>query len=230
MRRLIMGKKQDVIPPEYTVYDYMYCASGKLVYETGRINLKKFDNLDGFSFEYKMYVNNSVGQGIFIWGSRTDSNFLSSFALYMMYQNANRIRVVDHNVAFEYTTNIPKMRPFTVKYTNSSTSPSYLQVDDNPVMACEWENGRITPNPIALFSNVVPEQSNNLTTNHRMYNLKLYDENMVLVGDYIPCTKVINGATRIGLYDKVTREFYTSSTASYTTVGNSNCAYRVANE
>lgn len=213
------------LPSGYTQYDYIGSSKKNLAYE-GKIVLRQYENLDGFSYDIMLCLLSSIEKGVAIWGSRTTSDYLTSYALYMSNDDANHFRTVAHNRYMLYDTAITKGTPFRLRFNNPQTSPATLQMNDGTVQSYEWTDPRITPSPIQLFCNAVDGTTSYNVPYIRIGRMKFMDENMKTVGLYIPC---VNSLNRIGMYDLVTDTFCTSSTASYTTVGDSSCPYTVGN-
>lgn len=213
------------LPSGYTRYDYIGSSKKNLEY-AGKIVLRPYENLDVFSYDITLCLLSSIEKGVAIWGSRTASDYLTSYAMYMSSADANHFRTVVHNMYMLYDTAITKGTPFRVRFNNPQTSPATLQMNDGTVQSYEWTDSRITPSPIQLFCNALYGSTSYNVPYIQIGRMKFMDENMKTVGLYIPC---VNSLNRIGMYDLVTDTFCTSSTASYTTIGDSNCPYSVGN-
>lgn len=213
------------LPSGYTQYDYIGSSKKNLAY-AGKIVLRQYENLDGFSYDIMLCLLSSIEKGVAIWGSRATSDYLTSYAMYMSSNDANHFRTIAHNRYMLYDTAITKGTPFRVRFNNPQTSPATLQMNDGTVQSYEWTDSRITPSPIQLFCNALDRTTSYNVPYIQIGRMKFMDENMKTVGLYIPC---VNSLNRIGMYDLVTDTFCTSSTASYTTVGDSSCPYTVGN-
>lgn len=213
------------LPSGYTQYDYVTSAKKNLEY-AGKIVLNAYDNLDVLSLRVKLLLQSSIEKDVAIFGSRTQSSYIYSYAVYMAPSDANHIRMVARQTSMVYSTAITKGTPFELKFDNPSVSPATLQIDDGEVESFAWtEQQTITP-PIALFCNALEGNSSYNVPYIQIGDIILSDADGNIVGYYVPCT---NDSNRIGMYDLVTDTFCTSSTASYTTVGNSSCPYSVGN-
>ena len=64
---------------------------------------------------------------------------------------------------------------------------------------------------IALFARIRGDELNGYSK-MRLYNCKFYEENDVLVRDFIPCKRKVDGV--VGLYDNVNQVFYKNAATS----------------
>ena len=78
-----------------------------------------------------------------------------------------------------------------------------------------------------LFSNPINDENSNLNSKTQFGEIKFYDLSGNIISHYFPVRR--NADNQIGLFDVIGQVFYTTSTASYATVGNSNCIYAVGN-
>lgn len=214
------------LPSGYTRYDYIQATKQVNLTNQQRIQLNSYPNLDGFSYDLRLAITSDVTKGTGFWGVRPESNWLSSYALYMSNDDADHIRTVAHGQYMLYDTAFVKGTPFNLKFRNPPTSPATLQIDDGTVQSYEWTTAKTTTGQIMLFTNVMDSQQGTMTLGKQIGTFRLYDENMATVGYYVP---VVNSSNRIGMYDLATDTFCTSVTASYTTVGNTNCPFVVGN-
>ena len=63
--------------------------------------------------------------------------------------------------------------------------------------------------------------------NRQIGNFKLFSLDGTLVGDYVPAKRLADNV--VGMFDRVDQIFYTTPTASYATLGDSDCFYEVGN-
>ena len=110
---------------------------------------------------------------------------------------------------------------------NPETSPFSARVNDGAIVTKEWTDSPEIPYGFSLFNNVPRDSTSALYINHsvRIGDIILRKADGECVGYYTPA---VNN-NKIGMYDQVTKQFYTASTANAVTVGNSACLYAVGN-
>ena len=117
----------------------------------------------------------------------------------------------------------------TIKFKNTSASPSKLSIDDGAEISVEWSNTNTISNKgLVLLMNPYNDTSNfNLAKFIRVGRVKLFDLTGTLVGDYVPCVRIADSV--MGMYDLIEQNFYTASTTAAVTIGNTDCKYAVGN-
>ena len=217
------------VPSTYTVWDYIESnassGSAYAVPYAGQIRLKQYDNLNAVSCEFAWMNKNTFTSGGCIFGRRTASGSASSFAFY----NGNNL------LGYHLHGNDSDPKPSAVmntvhivKYTNTSASPSSLQVDDSTPVSVVWVNNNTINADPCILTNPYDNSANfNLTYLTDVGYIKVFDSDGNLISHYIPALRTADNV--IGMYDIIDQTFYTASTASYATIGNSNQKYKVGN-
>ena len=110
---------------------------------------------------------------------------------------------------------------------NPETSPFSARVNDGEIVTKAWTDSPEIPYGMSLFNNVPRDSTSALYINHtiRIGDIILRKYDGECVGYYTPA---VNN-NKIGMYDQVTKQFYTAETAAAVTVGNSGCLYAVGN-
>ena len=220
------------LPSGYTRYDYiaMKAANNTQRAKATWITLNTLQNLDALSVDcyFSVKTLNSSLYGKYIWGVRKESDYLTSFALYMDTGNAGKeIAFVCHNKYLMPYSAINKTHKNKLRFINPATSPCTVQFNNGEMQNETWTTENTgNNNAISLFQNAASSATTGYVNGDAMIgDIILHDRSGNLVAYYVPC--VYNG--QIGMYDGVTQQFYSSSTASYTTISNSNCLYEVGN-
>lgn len=230
------------IPSGYTVYDYIqvanrsdYSSSTNNAVLASWIVLKDYDNLDVLSWNLKFETLTGYTRGSALIGARMNNEVTTGDAVYIGSTTSNSIgissdrsRMIAHGVSTVFSPHAITLDEVnTFVFTNTSESPSEFAFNGD-TSELPWTTTLTVTRGLTLFTNPTPTATSmTLQRFHRIGALKLYDLSGNLVGDYLPCVRTSD--TRIGMFDRVTQTFFTSSTASYTTVGNSSCYYTVGN-
>lgn len=213
------------VPTDYTKYDYIRAIGSTTVPNVTSkmwIALKQYANLNALSCEFAVLRRYGGTGGPAVFGRRSVSGALSSFAFYP--KNTE----LGYHLHGGEGTNPPSFTTDAVnivKYTNTSASPSSLQVNDNTPNSITWVNNNVLNLAPVLFMNPVNNNSDNMNVFLNLGYIKFFDLSGELVGHYIPVVR--NSDNRIGVFDVVEQAFYTTATASYSTVGNTDCMYAV---
>ena len=217
------------VPSGYTVYDYITIPnhiSAAQPKETWII-LKQYANLNVLSTEFVFKPITGHYDGSAVFGRRMANNATDSYAFY-----AKTGKLSWHAHGTASTTDA--LRPNTVeneinvvKYTNTSASPSRIQTNDNSPISITWANNDVLNLAPVLLNNPYGDTSFNLQELLQVGYIKFFDLSENLVGHYMPVVRTSDN--RIGMYDIIEQVFYTTSTASYSTVGNANCYYVAGN-
>lgn len=218
------------VPSTYTKHGYIKLLSTS---DKGRTNipkarwieLRKYDNLNAISCEIEAQSDSLyTGTRPAMIGRRSASGYASSFAFY---NNSNSSILGYHLHGSEVTQGPSFLQNVrnVIKYTNTSASPSSLKVNDGEAVSVVWNNNDTLNLALVLFGNPVNDSNADLSGSCRIGYIKIFDLSGDMIGYYIPVVRVADNV--IGMYDAVTQTFYTASTSSYATVGNSNCIYQV---
>lgn len=215
------------VPSAYTEYDYMQVTSEQYTKATDTwMRLKKYANLNAVSCEFKFKSLPQHYAGGALFGHRSASGGASSFAFYSGDNVVGyHLHGADAGAISGYipaTTN----EIHTVKYKNTAQSPSSLSVDDTTITINWVNNNTLNLDPV-MFTNPIAEGSINILAFNQVGDLKFYDLEGTLINYYTPVVRTSDNV--IGMYDMVEGTFYTPTTASVATVGNSNCFYAVGN-
>lgn len=236
-----MVKVYDKLPSEYQRYDYVWLpqSSGsssepRVGRTTGALMaLKQYSNLDELSYEIEfedkiVYPSN---YNVNLIGGRSYSGVTNSLAFYL---NGRYVGMV-HLHGLEIFTNLSYAlnTRYRVKYTNTTSSPSYISIGANSEDLA-WSNTVSIPNTrLHLFANPTPSDLSSMsnfaipTVRVKIGKVKIYDLNGNLINKYIPCIR--KSDNQIGMYDIIEGIFYTTYQAYYATLGNTNCIYEVGN-
>lgn len=216
------------VPAEYQVYDYIHAKGTTTISSVSSsmwIALKQYANLNALSCEFAvMRLSGMATAGPAVFGRRSASGALSSFAFYP------KDTELGYHLHGDEGTNPPGFTTdvvHIVKYTNTSESPSSLQVDNNTPVSITWVNNNTLNLAPVLFMNPTNNTTDTMAVQEKLGYIKFFDLSGNLVGHYFMTMR--KSDNRIGAYDIVDQVFYTSSTASYTTIGNSSCKYEVGN-
>lgn len=223
------------VPSGYTKYDYITLLKGASYDESVHIKLAPYANLDELSFDVTFKVLNGYVHDGVLFGARMDNSSVTGVAVYLGTVASQSVGLTDkctvvarNNTAFSSTSmNIDGINR--VIYNNNSSSPSHCTLNGSEPVELTWGQTLYTvTRPITLFGNPTPSSASAyLQEKRQIGNMKFYDLNNELVGNYIPVVRTSDNV--IGMFECVGQTFYTSSTASYATIGNSNCKYSVGN-
>ena len=218
------------VPSTYTKHGYIKLLSTS---DKGRTNipkarwieLKKYDNLNAISCEIEAQSDSLyTGTRPAMIGRRSASGYASSFAFYAASSSSilgGHLHGAEINQGPSFLQDVRNI----IKYTNTSASPSSLKVNNGEAVSVVWANNDTLNLAPVLFGNPVNDSNTDLSGSHRIGYIKIFDLSGDMIGYYIPVVRNVDNV--IGMYEVVTQTFYTASTSSYATVGNSNCIYQV---
>lgn len=215
------------LPSGYTAYDYVGMSVNNVnMARAAHIELKQYANMNVLSCECwgKPLTGLNDSNGTTFFGIRTASGSTSSYALYA------HVADLGYHLHGVDSANSPSMTIDTVNhivYTNTSASPSYLKTNDNEPIEITWANNNTIAGAPTLFGNPVNYASQYMFKYLEVGQIKFFDLNGDLVSHYVPAVR--DSDSVIGMFDIVEQTFYTCSTASNATIGDSNCKYRVGN-
>lgn len=220
----------EAVPSTYTKHGYIKLLSTS---DKGRTNipkarwieLRKYDNLNAISCEIEAQSDSLyTGTRPAMIGRRSASGYASSFAFYAG-SNSSILGGHLHGTEINQGPSFLQDVRNVIKYTNTSASPSNLKVNDGEAVSVVWANNDTLNLAPVLFGNPVNDSNTDLSGSHRIGYIKIFDLSGDMIGYYIPVVRNVDNV--IGMYDVITQTFYTASTSSYATVGNSNCIYQV---
>lgn len=217
---------EDVLPTGYTKYDYITCTKSTTVSSGGMMVLATYEDLNNVSVKFNVCQYDTTVSSAQLFGARSQSGASKSLAFYAYNQGTN-LGYMIHGVEIMNVPQLYNDRNNVVIYTNTSASPSYLKVNDNAQITCEWSNDNTLNLAPVLFLNPVNLGSSTPTKGTRIGKMYFYDLSGTLLNRYIPALRTADNV--VGMYDNVGDRFYTTSTASYSTVGNSSQMYAVGN-
>lgn len=191
------------------------------------IHLNTYEDYNTLSMEaYIGQKANAVQDNAGILGARLASG--SGVNYYALYWTADsgtvNVRMRNKTCAYSVPTSTLKAK---IIVNNPSTSPLTVQINDGVVTSYDWTDSLVIPHPMTLFNNLPYGSTETYYINRdaQIGDLVFRKENGECVGYYTPV--VYEG--RIGMYDQISKQFYTSSAVNATTVGNSGCYYAVGN-
>ena len=230
------------LPSGYTQYDYIQVANRadgsttvNVAVPESWITLGTYTNLDDLNFDLKFAAMTGYTRGSCLIGCRMDSTTASGNAVYIGSASSSAIgasdrsRVFARGSALTYSSEAITMNTKTsVIFENTASSPSYFTFGGGSRTTLTWGTLTTVTKGFTLFTNPTPSATS-MTLQRYLQCGRLILTNMqgTTVGDYIPVVRTSDNV--IGMYDLIGQNFYTSSTASYATVGNSNCYYTVGN-
>ena len=225
-----------VLPEGYTKYDYIQrkaSAKGNTYAQENFIWLPAIPDLNSLSFEGRFgqkpdTTNATTG----VWGAR-----LSEGLGYSMYWNATSEEPYHLYVrGKKLETSFPKDLDDIKVVIDNPENPPYKvfingeQVEKDVVGAGAWttETDYYLETPMSLFNNIPAGNTSNMYINWtaRIGYMMFRNSNGECVAYFTPCT---NPDNKIGMYDQISKTFYTASKAAAVTVGNSGVLYQVAN-
>lgn len=216
------------VPSTFTMYDYIHVPGDNTLSGTTKemwIALKQYANLNALSCEFAVLRGSGFAtSGPAVFGIRSASGASSSFGFYP------KDTELGYHLHGDEGTNPPGFTTDVVnvvKYTNTSASPSSLQVNENTPASIVWVNNNTLNLAPVLFSNPINDAASTMSVYFELGYIKFFDLSGNLVGHYFPVIR--NADNRIGVFDVVEQEFHTTSTAKYSTVGNSACMYETGN-
>ena len=217
------------VPSSYTIYDYIQSnaplSSAYSVPFAGQLRLKTYENLNNISCEFAYAAIAGHPTGGCIWGRRVASGATSSFAFYA---GTNKLGYHIHGSDTGVSIDALDAVKHIVKYTTAASSPSTLQVDGGNEYSIVWSNNNTINADPCLLSNPTDNTTNfNLSYGTQCGYIKIFDASGNLLNHYFPVLREADSV--IGMYDIVDGVFYTTSTASYATVGNANQKYKIGN-
>jgi hypothetical protein len=213
------------IPEGYTRYGYIQGKNNSAgsTRELGSfIYLSTQEDYNALSMEVTLGEKpNLSASGAGILGARPASG--KYYALYLK-DAGLRADLRGVNVTAPYPTSRLK---YTAKLDNPETSPASLSINNGEPVTVEWAEPNVISGTMSLFNNIPYGSTTKLYINHtiRIGDIIHRKANGECVGYYTPAVY----GNKIGMYDQVSKQFYTAKTTNAVTVGNSGCLYEVGN-
>lgn len=222
----------------YTRKDYIKVkftgsAHNTDVTAAGGLSVDFGTNLNSLSFETDIYPEQRYGSisGVALFGGRVASGSGSSVALYLIhsaYALGGHVHGTDIDAASLMANTITFGALNHIKLINPSASPSVLSAPSKSINVA-WTNSNNVNSPLWYFTNKNTQDSPTsaiyASTYIRLGNILVSNTSGEMVHYLIPCFRTSDNV--IGIYDAVTGTFSTTPTASYATIGNTNCKYEV---
>lgn len=217
------------LPSEYTQYDYIQTKanSGQISTTAAqRIETAAYADLSALSCEFWYETLSGHYAGNCIFGRRTASGSGTSYAFY---QGSAVMGYHLHGNDSTPTIAAAEDVLHHVKFTNTTASPSTIQVDNGEPVSVVWSNtNSVSDVGFTLLANPYNTTSSfNLSYLFRIGRIILSDLSGTVVGDYIPCVRTADNV--IGIYDLIAQQFHTCSTVAAATIDNSAQKYIVGN-
>lgn len=223
MDRRMMMQEAYGLPAEYTGYDYIWALNQSIqqnIYTNDLLNTATYENLNVLGCEFD-YLAVSGHTTVPLFGGRPVTGNAKSYAFY---PQTNALGYHLHGNDSEIKPTATDGVVHHVIYTNTSASPSSLQVDSDSPVSITWKNNNVINKALSLLSNPFTTPTA-VSRGVQIGRIKLTDMEGNIVGDYIPCVR--NADNVIGIYDAVGREFHTAMTVESCTIGASQCKYAV---
>ena len=225
------------VPSGYTHYDYVYCPTKTTgLPRAAFILLDTYSNVDALSWDIKFLINTGYDHSTTLLGSRAGDANTTSTTIYVgttsshSVGQSNKLRMIARGNDQAFSTNEMLLDQVNrLIFNNTASSPSSYTLNGVET-TLEWGATQyIVSDPIGLFLNVKSATTTGLVVNkdRQIGNLRLFNLSGTCVGDYVPVKR--NSDNVIGMFDRVTQAFFTSATASYSTIGNPNCLYALGN-
>lgn len=216
-----------VLPSGYTRYGYIK-YTGATVAQAKEKWIRLNDMTDLNALDAVIHFSSSAtpsGSSQAFFGVRNDTGANVSCSAYL--ETDNTVTVWHNMKLTKATGTVVNNKKNVLRIKNATVSPSQIQLNDNPETDVAWTEAVVIPHGLTILTNPIYTGASNyvLSPNGMIGDIVLIDNQNNIVAYYVPV--VYNN--RIGMYDGVSQTFYSSSTASYTTLGNSNCLYTVGN-
>ena len=217
------------IPEEYTRYDYIEkkTTTQSKVTKDSFIYLKAYDDMNQLSMDVTLgkKPNITTLDGAGVMGSRPASG--EGINYYAVYWNEfTQIWVGARNKKCTYAipsdTEIAK-----IKVVNPAISPLTIKINNGEQQQYAWTSSTYLPYAMSLFNNVPNGSTQSFYVNRdtRISDIIFRKESGECVGYYVPVVY----ENKIGMYDLISKAFYTAEKESVVTLGNSACLYNIAN-
>ena len=222
------------LPSGYTRYGYIQAKSDSSTTTTAYTNfiyLPMPDHAETLNYEFtighKSGLTKFANPGIF--GARTAGSTVDkSYNWLGAYWPEGTLNLDFRNTRTSIP--MPNSGKYKVVVDNHATSPIEYYIDAEKKAEKTWTEpiDEISGCTMSLFNNIPAGNTAKMAIHFgvRIGDIIIRDANGVCLAYFTPC---VNSSKRIGMYDQIAQEFYTSSTASVTTVGNSAVLYTVGN-
>lgn len=217
------------LPEGYTRYGYIEknTISQSKVAPSSFIYLKAYEDMNVLSMEADLgsKPNVTTRDGAGLMGARLASG--DGYPYYAVYWPDNASMWVGARNK-KCTCALPnEATEVKLVVNNPATSPFSVKVNDGAAVECAWTNSPVIPHGMCLFNNIPDGSTSTFYINRhvRIGDILFRNADGECVGYYTPVT--YDG--KIGMYDQISKAFYTAETAAAVTVGNSGCLYAVGN-
>ena len=215
------------VPREYTSYDYLYRttantsglsnARGIFTHQISDL-VSKIIDFDCMYLEEKtsdicVLGAQVTGGGRCQFYGRTDTSSMFAWSHGTKIQSDTIPGIVVNNT-------------FHVTLNPNTSSPSTFTIDGISKTGA-WSGSPSINLPLAYCGTYGSDNKLYVNRMSAIGTLKISDSSGELIHEYHPCVR--NADQQIGIYDTVTQEFLTTSTASYATIGHTNNVYVVGN-
>lgn len=214
------------IPEGYTAYDYIQKknTTAQTVPKNSFIWLNDQTDLNELSLETKIAIKGTTQQAPALFGVRNAADWMTSYSVYC--NETQGIAGALRGVAWE-TGYFLNQTPTVFEIINPSVSPAYWRINGGDLHEIPWDSTFAIPHGFAILNNVQynATSKNAINVQARIGYIILRKADGECVGYYVPT--VYEG--KIGMYDIVSKQFYTAVTASVVTIEDSGCLYDVGN-
>lgn len=221
-----------VLPEGYTKYGYIQAKSnvkGSTQDQANFIWLPALENINTLSFEGIMGQKSGITNGnAGVWGARPSEGLGYSF--YWAGTDADPAYIYARGAIAK----LPSLKDVEGKIKlvidNPETSPFTVTINNETTVTASWDSttDAALTREIVLFNNIPEGSSSKMYINHtaRIGDMLFRNAQGECVAYFTPCTSSDN---KIGMYDQISKTFYTASNAASVTVGNSSALYQVGN-
>lgn len=221
-----------VIPEGYTKYGYIQSKSSTSAAASATYSSSNFIYLNAYEDHNVLSMEAIIGEksGVTpaaagIMGARLASG--DDYPYYGLYFKDDAFYVYMRNepVAIPYPASRGKYK---LVIDNPETSPITARINDGVPVTKDWTAPTsVIPYGMSLFNNIPHGTTSGMKVNvsARIGDIIHRKPNGECVGYYTPVVY----DNKIGMYDQVTKQFYTAATANAVTISNSNCLYSVGN-
>lgn len=218
-----------VIPSEYTRYDYIEkkTTNKNQVAPSNFIYLAAYEDYNQLSLQMNLaHKSNATIDESGTIGSRLASGSgINYYAVYWK-SGSGEIKLRLRNMTCVY--NVATTQKFAkIVIDNPATSPLSIQVNNGEKKEFAWTDSVVIPHPMCLFNNIPNGSTSSYYINRdsQIGEMIFRKASGECVSFYVPT--VYDGM--IGMYEVLSKTFYTAQTASAVTISNSSCYYNVGN-
>ena len=218
------------VPSDYIRYDYIQkkITTKSQVTPSNFIYLAAYEDYNQLSLQMNLgHRDDSVGDDSGTLGSRLASGSgINYYAIYWK-SGSGEIKARLRNMTCTY--NVSTTQKFAkIVIDNPSTSPLSITVNDGEKKDYAWTDSLVIPHEMCLFNNIPNGSTSSYYINRdsQIGEMIFRKASGECVAYYIP---VVNSGNKIGMYDIITKQFFTAATDAAVTTTNSGCYYSVGN-